>query len=72
MGVEIRVSFGNASPVWEESTQLSAIGKGCVIVLNVMSKHALTSDTVIGQVCEMDTTKCALRSTILIPTRYVL
>jgi hypothetical protein len=53
-----RVKRGNTRPIWEEDLRLAVIGKGCVVVLNVLSKHSYSTDTVIGQcIVELDSLK---------------
>ena len=42
--------LGNTNPVFEQECRMSSVGKGALLVLNVMSKHSFGGDTIIGQV----------------------
>jgi len=46
----VRVVRANTSPVFEEPLRLSSVGRGAVLVLNVMSKYSFGGDSIIGQV----------------------
>ena len=42
------VATGSINPVFQEDLRLSCVGQGCVVI-NVMSRHTLGGDTIIGQ-----------------------
>ena len=51
-----RVVIANCDPVFDESMRLSCVGHSGFVVINVMSRHTMASDTLIGQaIINLDT-----------------